>query len=193
MKKVGYWRISCGASQESERQEQSLKAAGCDEIYGDAITGTSTYGDRPELSKALEALETGDTLVIHELDRLGRQMIEMLVQVNGLIERGVNIKTLDGRLDTSSMPEELVKLVVGVMGYAAEMELKGIKKRTSEGRAVAKTKGVKFGRKRKYSPQQASHVIEMRQGGDGYGTIASSMGMSVGMVRRIIELDKEAA
>ena len=120
-------------------------------------------------------------------------MIEMLVQVNGWIERGVNIKTLDGRLDTSSMPEELVKLVVGVMGYAAEMELKGIKKRTSEGRAVAKTKGVKFGRKRKYSPQQASHVIEMRQKGDGYGTIASSMGMSVGMVRRIIELDKEAA
>jgi len=193
MKKVGYWRISCGASQESDRQKQSLKAAGCDEIYGDAITGTSQYGDRPELSKALNALKEGDCLVIHELDRLGRQMIEMLVQVNGLIERGVSIKTLDGRLDTKSMPEELVKLVVGVMGYAAEMELQGIRKRCSEGRAVAKTKGVKFGRKRKYSPQQASHVIEMRQKGDGYGTIASSMGMSVGMVRRIIELDKEVA
>ena len=58
-------------------------------------------------------------------------MVEMLVQVNGLIERGVAIKTLDGRLDTASMPEELVKLVVGVMGYAAEMELKSIKKRTA--------------------------------------------------------------
>ena len=44
----------------------------------------------------------GDTL-IHELDRLGRSMVEMLVQVNGLIERGVAIKTLDGRLDTASM------------------------------------------------------------------------------------------
>ena len=106
----------------------------CERIYGDQITGTSAYGERPELSKCLDGLRDGDTLVIHELDRLGRSMVEMLVQVNGLIERGVAIKTLDGRLDTASMPEELVKLVVGMMGYAAEMELKSIKKRTAEGR-----------------------------------------------------------
>ena len=129
--------------------------------------------------------------MIHELDRLGRSMVEMLVQVNGLIERGVAIKTLDGRLDTASMPEELVKLVVGVMGYAAEMELKGIKKRTAEGREVAKNRGVKFGRKRNYTPQQAAAVVEMRQRGDGYGTIASVMGMTTSMVRRIIQQQEE--
>ena len=193
MKKIGYWRISCGATQESERQERSLKDAGCDEIFGDQITGTSAYGDRPELSKCLDALEEGDTLVIHELDRLGRQMIEMLVQVNGLIERGVAIKTLDGRLDTASMPEELVKLVVGVMGYAAEMELKGIKKRTQEGREVARSRGVKFGRKRAYTQQQSLTVLKMRNEGDGYGTIATAMGMSIGMVRRIIQQEQVAA
>ena len=120
-------------------------------------------------------------------------MIEMLVQVNALIERGVAIKTLDGRLDTASMPEELVKLVVGILGYAGEMELRGIKKRTSEGRQVAMSRGVKFGRKRNYSPQQAATVIEMRTKGDGYGTIASAMGMSIGMVRRIIQQQEEAA
>ena len=128
-----------------------------------------------------------------ELDRLGRSMVEMLVQVNGLIERGVHIKTLDGRLDTKSMPEELVKMVVGVMGYAAEMELKNIKKRTAEGRQVAMNRGVKFGRKRNYSPQQAATVIEMRTKGDGYGTIASAMGMSIGMVRRFIQQQEVAA
>ena len=53
------------------------------------------------------------------------------------------------------------------------MELKGIKKRTAEGREVAKNRGVKFGRKRNYTPQQAAAVVEMRQRGDGYGTIAS--------------------
>ena len=143
----GYWRTST-TEQDSERQQKSLKEAGCDRIYGDQTTGTSAYGDRPELSKCMDGLRNGDTLVIHELDRLGRSMVEMLVQVNGLIERGVAIKTLDGRLDTATMPEELVKLVVGVMGYAAEMELKGIKKRTAEGREVAKNRGVKFGRKR---------------------------------------------
>jgi DNA invertase Pin-like site-specific DNA recombinase len=189
----GYWRTST-TEQDSERQEQSLKEAGCQRIYGDQITGTSAYGDRPELSKCLDGLRDGDTLVIHELDRLGRLMVEMLVEVNNLLERGVAIKTLDGRLDTASMPEELVKLVVGVMGYAAEMELKSIKKRTAEGREVAKTRGVKFGRKRSYTPQQAAAVMEMRQRGDGYGTIASAMGMTVSMIRRIIsQSNKENA
>ena len=186
---LGYWRTSTAEGQLGERQIISLKDSGCSErhIYGDQITGTSAYGDRPELAKCLDALREGDTLVIHELDRLGRSMVEMLVQVNALIERSVDIKTLDGRLDTASMPEELVKLVVGVMGYAAEMELKNIKKRTSEGRAIAQNKGVKFGRKRQYSPQQAITVMEMRRRGDGYGTIAKSIGMTTSKVRRIID------
>ncbi len=166
---------------------------GVDRIYSDQITGSSNYGDRPELSKCLDALRSGDTLVIHELDRLGRSMVEMLVQVNKLIEDGISLKTLDGRLDTASMSDELVKLVVAVMGYVAEMQLKNIKKRTAEGRAVAKNRGVKFGRKRKYTEQQASIVLEMRQRGDGYGTISKSMGISIGMVRRIIELEATAA
>jgi len=185
---IGYWRTSTAENQSGERQINSLKNAGCQDrfIFGDTITGTSNYGDREQLSKCLDALREGDTLVIHELDRLGRSMIEMLVQVNQLIERGIAIKTLDGRLDTASMPEELVKLIVGVMGYAAEMELKSIKKRTAEGREIAKNRGVKFGRKRNYTPQQSSAVLEMRHRGDGYGTIAKAMGMSVGMVRRII-------
>ncbi len=139
----------------------------------------SAYEERPELSKCLDGLRDGDTLVIHELDRLGRLMVEMLVQVNGLIERGVAIKTLDGGLDTASMPEELVKLIVGVMGYAAEMELKFIKKRTAEGREVSKSRGVKCGRKRNYTPQQAAAAMEMRQKGDGHGTIGSAVGMTI--------------
>ena len=135
----------------------------------------------------MDALREGDTLVIHELDRLGRSMVEMLVQVNGLIERDVHVKTLDKRLDTSAMPEELVKLIVGVMGYVAEMELKSIKKRTAEGRAVAQSRGVKFGRKLTYTPQQAAQVLRMRAEGQGYGTIGAAMGMAASKVRRIIE------
>ena len=75
---------------------------------------------------------------------------------------------------------------------AAEMELKGIKKRTAEGREVAKNRGVKFGRKRSYTPQQAAAVMEMRQRGDGYGTIASAMGMTASMVRRILQQQEVA-
>ena len=183
----GYWRTST-TEQDGERQQRALLEAGCERLYGDQISGTSNYGERPELSRCLDALRDGDTLVIHELDRLGRSMVQMLNQTEALIDRGVAIKTLDGRLDTKTMPEDIVKLVVGVMGYAAEMELKSIMKRTAEGRHIAQTRGVKFGRKRQYSPQQASTVMEMRSRGDGYGTIGSAMGMSASMVRRIIDL-----
>ena len=138
---LGYWRCSSDA-QDEERQVASLKEAGCIQIWGDRITGASNYGDRPELSKCLDALREGDTWVIHELDRAGRNMVEMLVQVNQLMERGVHIKCLDGRLDTKSMPQEIVKLIVGVLGYAGEMELRALKKRTSEGRKIAQSRGV---------------------------------------------------
>ena len=189
---IGYWRTST-TEQDAERQIQSLLEAGCskDLLFGDQITGTSAYGERPGLSKCLAALRAGDTWVIHELDRAGRSMVEMLVQVNALIERGVHIKTLDNRLDTAAMPEELVKLVVGVMGYAAEMELKSLKKRTAEGRAVAKSRGVKFGRKKTYTEHQEAEVLKKRSEGEGYGTIARSLGMSRSMVQRIVK-DQEA-
>ena len=182
----GYWRCSTDA-QDEERQIKALTAAGCERLFGDKITGTSNYGDREQLSRCLDGLRAGDLLVMDELSRLGRSMVEMLVEVNALLERDIAIKTLDGRLDTTSMPQELVKLIVGVMGYAAEMELKHLKRRTSEGRSVARSRGVKFGRKRSYTPQQAAVVMEMRSKGDGYGTISKAMGMSVGMVRRILQ------
>ena len=188
----GYWRCSTD-HQDQERQVLALEKANCEVIYGDKITGTSNYGDREELSKCLEELQEGDLLILEDLTRLGRTMVTMLVEVNKLIERGIFIKTLDGRLDTSLMNEEIVRLIVGVMGYSAECELRNIRHRTSEGRAVARSRGVKFGRKRQYNPAQAATVLEMRQKGDGYGTIASAMGMSIGMVRRIIQHEGVAA
>ena len=182
----GYWRCSTDL-QEQERQVLALDQAGCEKIYGDKITGTSNYGDREELSKCLEQLQRDDLLVLEDMTRLGRTMVTMLVEVNNLIERGVFIKTLDGRLDTSLMNDEIVRLIVGVMGYAAECELRNIKHRTSEGRAVAKTRGVKFGAKRKFDKYQVAEILEKRKQGQGYGTIAKSLGMNRSTVQKIVE------
>ena len=91
---------------------------------------------------------------------------------------------MDGRLDTTTMPEEIVRLIVGVMGYAAEMELKNLKRRTSEGRAVAISRGVKMGRKRSFSQHQMEEIKSMRQAQRGYGSIAKSLGMSKSTVAR---------
>ena len=182
----GVWRCSTDL-QDQERQVLALKAAGAEKIYGDHITGISDFQSRPELSKCLEEMKYGDLLIISELSRLSRSFLGMVNEVSKLLERGISIKTLDKRLDTTAMPKEITMLIVSILGYAASQELEAIKTRTAEGRQVAKSRGVKFGRKRKYTPQQSATVIEMRSRGDGYGTIASAMGMSVGMVRRILD------
>ena len=134
----------------------------------------------------LAVLKEGDMLVIHELDRLGRSMIEMLQCAEALVERGVGLITLDGKLNTELMDPSIVKLIVGVLGYAAEMERKAILKRTSEGREVAAAAGVKFGRKRTWDEGLAKTVRELRQQGSGYGTIATKLGITSSKVRRIL-------
>ena len=180
----GYWRCSTDL-QDQERQVLALDQAGCEKIYGDKITGTSNYGDREELSKCIEQLQQDDLLVLEDMTRLGRTMVTMLVEVNNLIERGVFIKT--------PLSIKLFRLIVGVMGYAAECELRNIKHRTSEGRAVAKTRGVKFGAKRKFDKYQVSEILEKRKQGQGYGTIAKSLGMNRSTVQKIVEREGVAA
>ena len=180
----GYWRCSTD-QQDQERQIRSLKDSGCEKVVGDFITGTSNYGERKELSKLLDEIQEGDLLILDELNRLGRTMVTMLVEVNKLLEKGVKIKTLDGRLDTTTMPEEIIRLIVGVMGYAAEMELKNIKRRTAEGRKVAVSRGVVMGRKRSYSHHQIEEIKAMRASQRGYGSIAKSLGMSKSTIQRL--------
>ena len=182
----GYWRCSTN-QQDEERQIRSLKDSGCEIIVGDKITGTSTYGERPELSKLLEIIKEGDLLILSELSRLGRTMTTMLVEVEKLINRGVKIKTLDGRLDTTTMDKSIVKLIVGIMGYCSEQELSQIKSRCSEGRQVSMSRGVKFGRKRNYTEFQVKEVLERKSQGQGLGTIGKSLGMTRSMVQRIVK------
>lgn len=183
MARIGYCRTSTDR-QELQRQKKSLKAAGCERIYEETASGKTL--DRPVLNEAIEALEPGDVLVIHELDRLGRSMVQMLQVAESLMERGIGLVTLDGKLSTETMDPSIVKLIVGILGYAAEMERKAILKRTEEGRAVAREAGVKFGRKRAYTEGTANHVRELRTAGHGYGAIATKTGLNVSMVRRIL-------
>ena len=163
----GYWRCSTD-HQDQERQIRALKDAGVEVLYGDKITGTSSYGDREELS------------------RLGRTSLLMQIELDKLLKKGVNVRTLDKRLDTTTMSKEIVGLIVSILGYAAEQELQQIKSRTAEGRAVALSRGVKFGRKRKYDSFQVAEVMKKKSQGEGLGTIARSLGMSRSMVQRIV-------
>ena len=184
----GYWRCSTDM-QDQERQIIALKTAGARIVRGDKITGTSDFNQRPELTRCLDEMQSGDLLILSELSRLSRSFLGMVNEVSNLLERGIHIKTLDGRLDTTAMPKEITMLIVSILGYAASQELQQIKSRTAEGRAVAKSRGVKFGRKRAYTESQVATVNEMRSRGLGYRNISKSMGMSISMVRRILKLN----
>ena len=179
-------------TQDETRQIEMAKKRGIEEnnIFVDKITGVSQYGDRPEYSKMVALLQPNDCVHTEDLTRYGRSMVEMLVEINKLIERNINVITEDGRLNTLNMPKEIVKLIVGVMGYASECELINLKRRTAMGRAVAVSRGVKMGRKKSYTHHQIEEIKEMRKAQRGYGSIAKSLGMSKSTVQRLC---KEAA
>ena len=190
---TSYFYVRCSTDHQDEtRQIEMAKKRGIEEnnIFVDKITGVSQYGDRPEYSKMVALLQPNDCVHTEDLTRYGRSMVEMLVEINKLIERNINVITEDGRLNTLNMPKEIVKLIVGVMGYASECELINLKRRTAMGRAVAVSRGVKMGRKKSYTHHQIEEIKEMRKAQRGYGSIAKSLGMSKSTVQRLC---KEAA
>ena len=184
----GVWRCSTD-HQDQERQVLALKEAGClpENIYGDKITGVSDFSNRPQLQKCLALMKANDILIISELSRLSRSFTGMINEVSKLLERGIHIKTLDKRLDTTAKPKEITMLIVSILGYAASQELSALKMRTSEGRAVARKNGVKFGMKRKYDQFQINEIMGKRQQGQGYGQIGKAMGMSRSTVATIVK------
>ena len=189
-----YWRCSTDL-QDQERQILAGKQSGVldENIFGDKITGTSDFNERPELIRCLETMQSGDVLYLSELSRLSRSFLGMVNEVSKLIERGIHIKTLDKRLDTTAMPKEITMLIVSILGYAASQELEQISSRCAEGRAVAKSRGVKFGRKRVYDKHQVQEIMSKRNEGQGYGTIARALGMSRGTIQSIVKRELEAA
>ena len=179
----GVWRCSTD-HQDQERQVLALKEAGClpENISGDKITGVSDFSNRPELKKCLALMKANDILIISELSRLSRSFTGMINEVSKLLERGIHIKTLDKRLDTTAMPKEITMLIVSILGYAA-----------AEGRAVARKNGVKFGMKRKYDQFQINEIMGKRKQGQGYGQIGKAMGMSRSTVATIVKRELAVA
>ena len=145
----GYARVSTAAQDESGQVRQ-LKAAGCEKIFREKITGTTA--DRPQLGKLMKKLAPGDVVITPAVDRLSRDTTDLLVIAREMQRAGAGIRSLaEPYLDTTS---DFAEIVFAILGVAAKLERRRILERTARGRAGAKANGVKFGRKPILTPHQ---------------------------------------
>lgn len=141
-KMLGYARVST-SKQDLNAQLDPLEAAGCVHIYNDTASGART--ERPGLDACLKALESGDTLVVWRLDRLGRSLVHLVQIVTELQARGVAFKSLsDGVIDTTTPSGQLVFHIFAAL---AQFERELIRERTKAGLEAARARGRKGGRK----------------------------------------------
>ena len=136
----GYARVSTG-DQDARLQHDALTAAGCYRIFTDTASGS--LESRPELDKLLDQLRPGDTLVVWRLDKLGRSIRHLIHQLAGLQERGVEFRSLQENIDTSSSGG---RLIFHIFASLAEFERDLIRERTKAGLEAARARGRTGGR-----------------------------------------------
>ena len=167
--KIGYARVS-SADQNPRLQLDALAAEGCLKIYTDTITGATA--NRPQWTACLADLRRGDTLIIWKIDRLGRNLRDLIDIITTLDTRGIAVRSLtNGIIDTTTAHG---KLVFGLFALMAEYEAALIRERTSAGLAAARARGRHGGRKPKMTPvliNKAQRMYDSRQftmaGGSG--------------------------
>lgn len=164
----GYARIS-SMTQHEDRQIKKLKEFGVEErnIIVDKESGKNLERDGYQLLKT-KLLRAGDTLVIKELDRLGRKKSDIKRELEEFKAMNIRVKILDipttlvdFKEETQWIQEMITNILIEVLGGFAEEERKKILKRQREGIVVALEKGVKFGRPQVQVPEEWERVIAM--------------------------------
>lgn len=154
---VGYVRVS-SLDQNPDRQLDDLKSQGVEKLFIDQVSGKNI--DRPELQKMLSFVREGDSLYVHSLDRLARNLADLLNLVQDLTGRGVSVHFLGEKLnfDAGKDASPTSKLMLSMIGAFAEFERSMIRRRQAEGIALAKERGVYRGRQRSVTDEQIETV-----------------------------------
>jgi DNA invertase Pin-like site-specific DNA recombinase len=189
MANIGYARVSSG-TQDFEAQVERLRAAGCQRVYAEKVSGKSTNG-RNELAKALKALEPGDTLVVVKLDRLARSIRDLLSLVDQIKACGAKFKALDDSWCDTTTPQG--ELFLTIMGGLGEFERKLIKQRCDDGIARAKAMGRQFGRPSRLDAGQKRKLAERYAAGESMADLAREYGVGEVTVWRAIRAPFEKA
>lgn len=149
MRKIGYARVST-SEQHLDLQLAALNAIACDHIFTDQGISGSTF-DRRGLVDALSSVGEGDMLVVWRLDRLGRSLIDLIRVINDLGNRGVEFRSLNEAIDTSTSGG---RLTFHIMAAMAEFERSIISERTKAGMSAARSRGSLIGRRPALTAEQ---------------------------------------
>ena len=180
MSVYGYCRVSTDG-QTLAAQHSQLHATGCDKIFAEKISGAIT--ERPELNKALAELQDGDVLLITRLDRLARSTRDLLNILDTIAKAGAGFRSLSDHWADTTTPHG--RLMLTVLGGISEFERSLIMSRTGDGRARAKARGVRFGRKPKLNDEQRNEIRERRRNGETLAAIAQCYGVHATMIGRL--------
>lgn len=178
--KYGYARVST-ESQDLGAQIERLKDAGCQKIFREKLSGKKT--DRGQLQHLLKILKWGDVVYAVVGDRMARDPVDMLHIVRTVASAGAELHLLDEPfIDTTS---EISDLIVFLWRWAAKWQRRRILENTSNGRARAMARGVKFGRKPKLSEQQCLDALASLAAGEAMGSVARRYNVSKITISRL--------
>ena len=172
--KIGYARVSTGL-QNFNLQEDRLNQYGCEKIFSDHISGSKSK--RPGLDKAIEFARSGDTIVVWRLDRLGRNMEDLITLVNELNNRGVSFHSLEENI-TMDKSSSTGQLLFHLFAAFAEFERNLILERSSAGRMAARARGRYGGRPEKLNKQDLTLLKTLYDNGTPIKTIAEQWKVS---------------
>lgn len=170
--RIGYLRVST-FEQNTNRQ---LDGVQLDETFIDKASGKDTA--RPQLEALLKFARRGDTVVVHSMDRLARNLDDLRRIVGDLTRRGAQVQFIKESLTFTGEDSPMANLMLSVMGAFAEFERALIKERQREGVNLAKQRGVYKGRKKVFSAQEVVALQARAAAGEPKATIARELGVS---------------
>jgi DNA invertase Pin-like site-specific DNA recombinase len=173
---LGYARVST-TKQSLERQLDALGAAGIpgERIHVDKKTGATV--DRPGLTDLLTYARPGDTIVVYTLDRLGRNLREVLNLVHELADRGIGVRSLADPIPINTADEGMARVAFLLLALFAEMERTFTAERAAHARAVAQAKGRRIGRPNAHPDDRIDYARLLREQGNSLGEIAGKTGI----------------
>lgn len=170
--KVGYVRVS-SFDQNPERQLENIEL---DKIYIDKASGKDV--NRPELQELIGYVRDGDTVVVHSMDRLARNLDDLRKLVYQLTGKQVKVQFLKENLIFSGEDSAMSTLLLSIMGAFAEFERTLIRERQLEGIALAKKRGAYRGRKKSLSEEEVENLKSRVATGERKSSIARDFGIS---------------